>query len=493
MTPGHWSEARRAPPGWRARLAKVNRLDAPLSDRAHAARGILAKRARWALADHLARALTLATDPEWATVDQLGQVRAALRSARLDGCVVDIEGRALPVRWAADPVRTATAMQACERHWTAIGLNGKLSWSPWRCGARVCPLCVDHGLIGLRENLTAIGERWIKAGGILLLVTLTQRSEPDIHTPIVLTASEALKHPTWTRATGRGAATAWIPLGDAWDRWSASWDALRNGRAALRWSGIQCRRWWRDSVAWTFLGREVTSSDKAQTVARWHAHGHAIVALWPGVDVDEFRREIADEWCRLQPGALAGAQDVQVIPSDRVRQAVKYPGKLDQFTAAQSIEFLATIKGRRPHQLGGALHGSCGLGKSLRRVAALELAQAGDPRLDVNGAADACTDADRAIVALRDVDGALVEAWRILWGAPSETGDVSTLIAKVGSRWVRVTRARVHVWRRDSLVIHGALVPGMLYSDAAVVRYVGVHGWPELTRLDLRSLAQSGE
>ena len=286
----------------------------------------------------------------------------ALRAADIGGSELVLDGRWLRYDWRADPVRTATKLDDCSRAYVIARANGAVSYQALGCGDQVCPHCARVRASHQRARWEAVISHLQSVGYTVLHVTLTRRPISTATAPVVLTDAEHRRRPgVYRAARGElGAAAYGAPLGDEVDRTLAGWRRMVDDR--------RLRSWWRSTVAGTVRGLEWTTQPPNNPEnPRYHAHIHALVVLYPGVEVGErstqthrywsgWAADVQGAWCSVVD-ATRENQAISVVDAERgLAEVLKYPFKPSEATVAQIVESIATMKGRRCHQVGGAFH-----------------------------------------------------------------------------------------------------------------------------------------
>jgi len=356
--------------------------------------------ASWADADahrrRLVDVLSRAAVADATIEDGRATVHAVKLGDGLMGRTVHVDGRELREDWAADPQRTARAMERC-------GMGGgihktKDGWGAhaYGCTGPMCPSC-------MRRSAATRKARWLPVitwlafhGCQVLHVTVTQRQELA-KGAAVLTDDEARWYAH--EQVRDGVATPGETLGGAIERVRAAWRLMKDG--------AESRAWWRRTVLADLSGVEWTGSTRRADGRhlRWHAHQHVLVVLRPGVRVeweeDDSGRwldagrcpwwsRFVGRWCEVADAGALG-QRARVIGSEgpdelgrAVAEVLKYPFKPAHLTDAQVMEVLATTKGCRFHLPGGAFHQASRIGK-----AAFQLLDGQVDALDKLGTVDA--------------------------------------------------------------------------------------------------------
>lgn len=360
-----------------------------------------------------------------------GMARVSAQLVRLaDGQVVSCpEARDLREDWAADPVHTLARLQGCGEAWPVAPTPQGWRAHPLTCSCSLCPLCVSMAAGERREVWTETLIDLARRGYTIVLMTRTRRARQGEGHPVVWTEQDDARWPRPAVPLARdtaphpelghvGAACPGESLGSAWDALSDGWRRVIDSRQLVTWRGaaIPRRSWWAQTVVAQLDAIEATQVrvEGDATVLRWHVHGHTILALAPGVievERDTVRRWVGDadarrgrwaaklsdscDWWSTWLDAWTGEVDAEERPQDAevvgadgccdvakaLREVVKYPGKLSEMTDAGIIEWLATVKGRRPLREGGTLHGGTRRGRVAHAVEVIEHIRAdeGDP------------------------------------------------------------------------------------------------------------------
>lgn len=243
----------------------------------------------------------------------------------------------------------------------------------WRCGDRLCPSCAERRARHNAAALFAFATQRADDGARVLFVTLTQRKLPvHVETP----------H-------------------DALTRWMKAWRRMTSKRTQLG-------RRFADTFAGAMRGVELTWSPKGKThrdghvvaYSGWHAHGHCLIEVRPGISFAHARRELLQLWKMATGTAGWPAQNVQqvapVMPGDdgarsrsRIYEVCKYPLKLPSFDSPAVLRSAGeALSGRRVVDGVGSWRCAMGQGKLLlalasdRPIAPLRMA---DQRVDVLG------------------------------------------------------------------------------------------------------------
>lgn len=262
---------------------------------------------------------------------------------------LEVDGRARNERWVAPPSEAARDIRSCGCTVVlGVGPDGAPVAIPWGCGRALCPEDYHRRAV-VRARRYAAPLVPAVAARRAALVTLTQPAVvPPREAPALVCKGER----AWVRtAPGGDRAVAGESLAAARLRWRETWRRLRNQRGAAReaWKG----------AAYAY-GCEYTGivppKRPGAGVLRWHVHGHAVVVPPEGRDPLEWGREVLARWVAWTPGAKADAQDVRVIEGDpfgAAIEALKYPLKPSELTAAQVAEVWCTVRGLRSWAAGG--------------------------------------------------------------------------------------------------------------------------------------------
>lgn len=288
-------------------------------------------------------------------------VKQTLVGAELyGGYLLGIEdGRAVP--WSVDLGAAVERLAKCEAGWVLLWDGAEFRASPTVCGGRWCPRCV-------RNRVGRIAHRWVPvlraaalAGAGVYHITLTQ--PVGYAPPAGMDKAPALVLPDERgRYIGdaiRGRLQRAVPgesIAGSYLRFRNHWRSVRQDRST--------RDLWRYALGGYLYGIEWTLRPKnarGACVPRWHCHAH-VLAVVPG----GWRRgtwgKLRDSWC-AEAGASPDAQRCDPVKGsdeqdlgDALLEVCKYPIKLAELTVAAQVEAFASLRGTRPHHVGGALH-----------------------------------------------------------------------------------------------------------------------------------------
>lgn len=270
------------------------------------------------------------------------------------------DGRDVP--WSVDVLAAAERMSRCEQGWVLLFDGEAFRAAPMLCGGRWCPRCA-------RSRVGRIAHRWVPvlvaavlSGAVVYHITLTQ--PVGLEPPPGIAKSPALVLPSErARYIGQaltGKAQRAVPgesiLG-SYLRFREHWRSVRQDRGT--------RDLWRYALGGYLYGIEWTLRPKnarGRRVPRWHCHAH-ILAVCPGGWAKGTWERLRDSWCAEVPGASPDAQRCDPVKgsgeqslADALLEVCKYPLKLAELTIAAKIEAFASLRGTRPHHVGGALH-----------------------------------------------------------------------------------------------------------------------------------------
>lgn len=281
-----------------------------------------------------------------------------LVGAELDGGAIVAIDDGRDVSWGVDWARRRQAIDSCGRSWVVlVDEQGQPRPAQRRCGDRLCPCCVQIRIGRLAHRLVPVLAAAVAGGAAAYLITLTQR---------VIEAEGALVLPS-ERHKYRGEAPVGEPLravggeslASSYARWRASFESVREDRAT--------RHRWRECLGGYIYGVEWTLRRKGARGAvmpRWHCHGHILaISERPWHRERDTWRQLRSDWLAVSEHSRADAQDCRRIEAregqtiaDALFEVVKYPIKTADLTAAAMVEVFASLRGTRPHHMGGALH-----------------------------------------------------------------------------------------------------------------------------------------
>jgi hypothetical protein len=280
------------------------------------------------------------------------------------GTVLELDAR--PVQWDIDLERIADRLSLCERG-ACLRRRADGRWEPvlLGCQVRLCPVCARLRAARTAARWRPVLDAAVADGAELRHWTLTHRAEAAPGG--IVTAHEVDKH-RWNAAgdmrtiewvdlggesylPGSGRAVAGESLRSAYDRLRGRLRSVRQDRATRELV----------KVAWPayLLGVEWTGREPRTGVPRWHAHAHVLTISPSPLSPDDVRA-VLDGW-RSRGGRGAASdrsQRSRVVDAGGVAEVLKYPFKPAHLTQAQRIEVLASARGQKPHQVGGAFHGS---------------------------------------------------------------------------------------------------------------------------------------
>lgn len=298
--------------------------------------------------------------------------RHALTSAeeRSTGAVLDLDAR--PVRWSLDLTRYAERMRLCETG-RALRRTPQGTWEPVTlgCSCRLCPVCARARAARTAARWRPVLQAAADDGAELRHWTLTHALSKA---PGGLVTEREVDRFGWDDAGDLRRDELWEPgLSGRADDWSprvsraVEGESLRSAYDRLR---DRLRRWRQDratrdivkaALPAYILGVEWTGRSKRErtgAVPRWHAHVH-VLSVAPRPLAPRVVRAALDGW-RSRTGAGDASEASQrcrvVEPGQGVAEVLKYPFKPADMTQAQRVECLASARGVKPHQVGGAFH-----------------------------------------------------------------------------------------------------------------------------------------
>ena len=287
--------------------------------------------------------------------------REALVAAEIEGGyqLGVMDGR--DVIWSVDLAKAAERLRKCEQGWTLLFNGQTYTAAPMKCGQRCCPRCV-------RDKVGRLAQRWVpvlvaaaEAGAGIYHLTLTQpiRAPPDGAPPALVLPSERAR---WVGAAIPGEvlpAVSGESLTESYQRFRGHWRNIRQSRRTrARWK--HALGGYMYGVEWTLRAKNVRGPQRP----RWHCHAH-VLAIVPGGWRD-FRAtwsQLRQDWCAEVPGASPWAQHCSKVTgseeqdiADALLEVAKYPVKLTDLTLGAQIEAFASLRGVKPHFVGGPLH-----------------------------------------------------------------------------------------------------------------------------------------
>jgi hypothetical protein len=282
-----------------------------------------------------------------------------LRYAELrGGAMLEIEdGR--EVSWPVDLAARRRSISRCGEGWhLLVDETGQLRPTPYRCKDRACPCC-SHTKVGrLAHHWVPVLEAAVSDEAEVRLLTFTQlvRQEPGaLVLPHERDRYQGDSPPGEVRRAVGGES-----MRASYLRWRDTFESVREDRATKeRW------RWalggYLYGIEWTLRSKK----ERGSVVPRWHCHGHVLVVTPKGRWKDEraLWNQLRRDWCKASPGSRAGSQDCRrVLPrgeqtwSGALLETLKYPVKTATMTVAAMVEAYASLRGLRPHHVGGAFH-----------------------------------------------------------------------------------------------------------------------------------------
>lgn len=340
--------------------------------------------------------------------------RSTVLSYRMeDGGFLHIENpREMLETWEADPSKFVRRMLRCSRD-SVLREQEDGTWIavPMSCDHGMCPRCAHRRAKRRAEKHLPYFTNAQSAGCPLLSLTTTQPADLSPYDDVPTTGKDR-------------AAVPGESLGQAMERHRQSTYNLRNSRRS--------RPWWTSTVVGYVQGIEATGVQPGVWRLRYNVHTHWLLALTPGaLDDAVWARRVRcgcglvhkvttwedeeggaqmrywcpknkgtrtakrwvqalvggtwwarfqEEWAQSCPGSSPAAQVAHLVGGteddrdDAISEVMKYPFKPAEFTAEQTLEWLATCKGRRLHLSGGCLHPS----SRLYRAALLRRAEEGE-------------------------------------------------------------------------------------------------------------------
>jgi hypothetical protein len=270
------------------------------------------------------------------------------------------------VPWSVDLGAAAERMAKCEQGWVLLWDGAEFKAAPMLCGGRWCPRCV-------RARVGRVAHRWVpvllaaaQGGAHIYHLTLTQPvgydPPPGFEKMPALVLPEERK--SFIGKAIRGKEQRAVPgesIAGSYKRFRDHWRSVRQDRST--------RDLWRYALGGYLYGIEWTQRPKnadGPCVPRWHCHAHVLVVHPTG-----WRRgtwgKLRDSWCE-QAGAHPDAQWCDRVEgsaeqdlASALLEVCKYPIKLLEVSLAGQIEAFASLRGTRPHHVGGALHATSSL------------------------------------------------------------------------------------------------------------------------------------
>jgi hypothetical protein len=302
-------------------------------------------------AEDFVRPLDLGDDP-------VRPGRRRLLGAELqNGSILAVEdGR--EVSWPVDLAKQREALARCESGWCLLWTGETYKPSPMLCGNRACPRCMRARVGRIAHRVVPILEAAVADKAAVYFLTLTQpvdQAEGALVLPHEQRRYIGDAPPGEVRTAVGGES-----LAGSYARWRDHFRSVRQDRATkVRWRrGLGGYVY---GVEWTLRRK----SDRGPVVPRWHCHGHVLAVVPRGGwrDFHATWNDLKLDWC-LEAGAHPNAQDCKrVTPRDdqtwssALLECCKYPLKVADMTVAAMVEGYASLRGTRPHHIGGAFHG----------------------------------------------------------------------------------------------------------------------------------------
>lgn len=286
------------------------------------------------------------------------------------GTVLDLDAR--PVQWPIDLERIADRLSLCERG-ACLRRRADGRWEPvlLGCQVRLCPVCARLRAARTAARWRPVLDAAVADGAELRHWTLTHRAESA---PGGVVTAQEVDRWGWDKA-GDMRTLEWVDLGDdsflpgsgkavggeslrsAYDRLRGRLRSVRQDRATRE----------ATKTAWPayLLGVEWTGREPRTGVPRWHAHAHVLTVSERPLSAADVRA-VLDGW-RSRGGRGAASdrsQRSRVVDASGVAEVLKYPFKPAHLTQAQRIEVLASARGQKPHQVGGAFHSTAKASKT---------------------------------------------------------------------------------------------------------------------------------
>lgn len=261
------------------------------------------------------------------------------------------------VSWPVDLAKQSAALARCESGWCLLWTGTEYKPSPMLCGNRACPRCMRARVGRIAHRTVPILEAAVADGAAVYFITLTQETRP--REGALVLPHERRKYIGDSPAGEVRPAVGGESLAGSYSRWRDHFRSVREDR------GTKVR--WRRGLGGYIYGVEWTLRRKGErraVIPRWHCHGH-VLAVVPRGGWRDFRATWNDlklDWC-LQAEAHPNAQTCyRVQPradqdwSNALLECCKYPLKVADMTVAAMVEGYASLRGTRPHHIGGAFH-----------------------------------------------------------------------------------------------------------------------------------------
>lgn len=288
--------------------------------------------------------------------------RARMLGAELDdgSFLAFSDARAVP--WRVDIVHERNRLKRCEQGKVLL-FDASSKGNPWkpaamRCTCRLCPRCA-------RARVGRLAHRWVPPleaaaadGAAVYHLTLTQPTDE---------ADGALVLPSERRRYKGDSGPGVVASAVGGESAAGAYARLRGAFTSVR-DDRSTRALWRSALGGYLYGTEFTLRSKAARGAvrpRWHCHMHLLVVVpKPWADFRFTWGELRRTWCEAA-GASPNAQHCERVRpregqgiEDALLEVLKYPLKLAELTVAATIEVYASLRGLRPHHVGGSFHGA---------------------------------------------------------------------------------------------------------------------------------------
>ncbi len=277
-----------------------------------------------------------------------------------DDCNRLVVGRSTVVRAFGTEILTSTGEPRSARikdcgHLRPAIRGTEYGVAHWRCHDRLCPSCAERRAREMASALFFFAQHRAESGRLVLFVTLTQ-----------------LKRPVHVESPEK-AITRWL---DAWREMTDRRFYKRKTTVGMRFNMMTAGAIRGIELTWSPKGKR-NADGSVVKYSGWHAHGHCLVEIMPGISFRQADRELMGMWRAVSGGAKASAQNVQqVAPAlpgteerckSRIYEVCKYPLKLPGFDNESVLCFAAeALASRRVVDGIGEWRGALAIGRKLR-------------------------------------------------------------------------------------------------------------------------------